>query len=106
MSQPSDDIKALHEEVSQLKETVADLRRQPDRKRWHRRQKPSVRRESPVRLFGLPLYSIAMGPDPASGELIGRATGIVAIGDHATGFIAMGGVAYGVHPVGGAVFRM
>lgn len=50
---------------------------------------------------GLPLVSIATGPDPARGERVGHARGIVAIGDIADGVIAIGGIARGLLAIGG-----
>lgn len=61
----------------------------------------SIRKRSSRMLWGLPLYDIAMGPDPAKGEPRGHARGIVAIGDFATGVLALGGVARGIVAVGG-----
>ena len=49
----------------------------------------------------MPLYSIAMGPDPARGELRGHARGVIAIGDLATGVVALGGIARGLVAIGG-----
>lgn len=60
-----------------------------------------VRRKSTTRLFGLPLWAIATGPDPETGEMRGHAEGIVAVGDVATGVLALGGVARGVIAFGG-----
>jgi len=60
-----------------------------------------VRRKSEYEFLGLPLYSIAFGPDFAKGELRGRATGVVAFGDVATGIIAVGGLARGGIAIGG-----
>ncbi len=60
-----------------------------------------MRRESGTRIAGLPLWSIATGPDPAKGEWRGHARGIVAIGDMATGVLAFGGLARGVVAFGG-----
>jgi hypothetical protein len=50
-----------------------------------------VRMQSSHRLFGIPLYDIAIGPDPARGEAKGRAKGIIAVGDVASGLVAVGG---------------
>lgn len=61
----------------------------------------SIRRRSNAALFGVPVLSIAFGPDPAKGEKRGHARGIIAIGDTAAGGIAIGGVALGVVSVGG-----
>ena len=60
-----------------------------------------VRRRSDYEYLSLPLWSIAVGPDPSKGEMRGHAKGIVAIGDIATGFIAVGGLARGVFALGG-----
>lgn len=60
-----------------------------------------VRKTSSVKILGLPLYDIAMGPDPAKGCMRGHACGIIAIGDTARGVLAFGGVATGVIAIGG-----
>ncbi len=54
---------------------------------------------SQAKLFGLPIIDVALGPRP--GERIGRARGIIAIGDSATGLLAIGGFAKGLVAVGG-----
>lgn len=61
--------------------------------------KPTRRYTSDRRLFGMPLVSIALGPD-ASGKM-GHAKGYFAIGDMATGVFAFGGVARGLVAFGG-----
>jgi len=61
----------------------------------------SIRRQSERKLFGLPLWAIALGPDPVRGELRGHARGIIAIGDIATGWLAIGGFARGIIAFGG-----
>lgn len=60
-----------------------------------------VRKQSEYVFLGLPLYSIAVGPDLAKGEVRGHARGVLAIGDTATGVVAFGGFAMGVIAVGG-----
>ena len=60
-----------------------------------------IRKHSQATLFGLPLVSIAIGPDPDQGESRGHARGIIAIGDIATGVLAVGGVARGGFAIGG-----
>ncbi|MGE3180577.1 MAG: hypothetical protein AB7N71_03035 [Phycisphaerae bacterium] len=57
------------------------------------------RYQSPVRIFGLPLLSIAIGP--YENEKRGDARGIVAIGDTAVGWFALGGRARGIIAIGG-----
>ena len=61
----------------------------------------NIRRESALKLAGLPLWSVAIGPDPAKGEKHGHARGILALGDMATGVFAAGGLARGVFAFGG-----
>ena len=65
------------------------------------KQQRTVRYNTRRSLLGLPLISIAFGPDPATGQSIGLARGIIAIGDIATGVIAIGGVAGGGIAIGG-----
>lgn len=60
-----------------------------------------VRKQSSIRILGLPLYQIATGPDWKAGEMRGHARGIIAIGDLATGVIAIGGLARGIFALGG-----
>src|SRR5947207_13548203 len=61
----------------------------------------SVRRESPRKFFGLPLWAIAIGPDSERGEMRGHARGIFALGDIATGWFAFGGLARRFFAFGG-----
>ena len=61
----------------------------------------SVRRRSDYEYLGMPLWSIATGPDLAKGEVRGHAKGVLAIGDIATGIVAIGGLARGVIALGG-----
>lgn len=61
--------------------------------------RPSRRYTSDRQLFGMPLVSIAYGPDDA-GKL-GHAKGYFAFGDIATGVFAFGGVARGLVAFGG-----
>src|SRR5438093_6525355 len=60
-----------------------------------------IRRESPRKFFGLPLWAIAIGPDWERGEMRGHARGIFALGDIATGWFACGGFARGLFAIGG-----
>jgi hypothetical protein len=61
----------------------------------------AVRRRSEYEYLGLPLWCIAVGPDPERGELRGHAKGILAVGDIATGVVALGGLARGGLAIGG-----
>jgi len=60
-----------------------------------------IRRESPRKFFGLPVWAIAIGPDWERGEMRGHARGIFALGDIATGWFAFGGLARGFFAFGG-----
>jgi hypothetical protein len=91
------DPKQLERRVAELEEEVARLRRQTVR---------GVRKRSPVEVLGLPLYDIALGPDPERGQLRGHARGFIAIGDFATGVIAIGGLCRGVVALGGLAAGM
>ncbi|MBS0203548.1 MAG: hypothetical protein JSS49_11655 [Planctomycetes bacterium] len=66
-------------------------------------QARTVRYSSSLKLFGWPLVSIAFGPEVGSnsGQTIGCARGIIAIGDIAIGGIAIGGIAGGGIAIGG-----
>ena len=72
---------------------VEVLIRDPLKLRLGRRYKSSTL------VFGLPLIHIALGPHEE--ERIGRAHGIIAIGDVATGWFAFGGIASGGLAFGG-----
>ena len=61
----------------------------------------AVRKRATYEVFGLPLWEVAIGPDPSRGEIRGHARAIIAIGDMATGFIAIGGLARGGIAIGG-----
>jgi hypothetical protein len=60
-----------------------------------------IRRESPRKFFGLPLWAIAIGADWERGEIRGHARAIFAFGDIATGWFAFGGLARGFIAFGG-----
>ena len=60
-----------------------------------------VRRRATWGMGDIPFYDVAMGGDPARGELRGHAKGIIAVGDIATGVLALGGGAIGGLALGG-----
>jgi len=60
-----------------------------------------IRKRASFEIANLPFYDIALGPDPARGEMRGHARGFIAIGDIATGVIAIGGFARGLVAAGG-----
>jgi hypothetical protein len=80
------------ERLERLEREVATLRRGGYR---------GVRRRSSLEFAGLPLYDVALGPDPEKGEFRGHAKGVLAIGDMASGVIAVGGLARGIVALGG-----
>jgi hypothetical protein len=86
------DDRRTQERLEALEREIATLRRGAYR---------GVRRRSALEFAGLPLYDVALGPDPEKGELRGHARGILAIGDMATGFVAVGGLARGIVALGG-----
>ncbi|MGO8751978.1 MAG: hypothetical protein ACLQNE_39050 [Thermoguttaceae bacterium] len=88
----ADGCKELHERVDAIEEQVAALQRGRIR---------GIRKQAVRSLWGLPLYDIAIGPDPEKGEQRGHARGVLAIGDIATGVLALGGMARGVIALGG-----
>ena len=61
---------------------------------WPRR--PGIRAASSTMIMGMPLWSVAFGPDLEKGEVRGHAHGIFALGEIATGIVAVGAVAVGV----------
>ena len=86
----------MSDEVDRLREEVDELRQEVDRMQRAKVGVRCVRKRSAGTMFGLPLYEIAVGPNPATGEVRGHAKGIIAIGDIATGFLAFGGIARGL----------
>jgi hypothetical protein len=89
----SEDVERLHERIEAREHEVAALKQ--------RTVGRGRRTRSPHILCGLPLYDVAMGPDPDKNEVRGHARGIIAIGDIATGVLAIGGFARGIVAVGG-----
>ena len=91
----------MKEDSDQLKQRVAALEREVAALKSRSFPYRGIRKRSNRCYWGLPLYDIAMGPDPGKGEMRGHAKGIIAIGDIATGVLALGGVARGVIAFGG-----
>jgi hypothetical protein len=102
MSDDSEKIDELVDEVQALRKEVAGLKKQS--RVAGRAVGVGVRKRSPTMLFGMPLYDIALGPDPNKGELRGHAKGFFAIGDIATGIFALGGLSRGFFALGGLAF--
>jgi hypothetical protein len=82
----------LEREVEDLKREITALRAS--------RPRP-VRRRADWGLGNLPLWEVAVGPDPERNESRGHARAVFAVGDIATGFVAVGGWARGLVAVGG-----
>ena len=82
----------LEARVEQLERELATVRGRSTR---------GVRKKASWGLGNLPMYAVAVGPDPERGEVRGHAKGIVAVGDIATGFVAVGGWARGIVALGG-----
>lgn len=89
-----DDPEQLKQRIAALEQEVAALKKRGYPYR-------GIRKRSNRIYWGLPLYDIAMGPDPEKGEMRGHAKGIIAIGDIATGVLALGGMARGIFAFGG-----
>ncbi len=89
-----DDSEQLKQRIAALEQEVAALKKRGYSYR-------GIRKRSNRLYWGLPLYDIAMGPDPEKGEMRGHAKGIIAIGDIATGVLALGGIARGIVAFGG-----
>src|SRR6266851_1713672 len=66
----------------------------------------TLRYRSTRMVLGLPLVSVACGPDLEHGERRGTAKGIIAIGDGAVGVLAIGGVALGGFAFGGVAIGL
>lgn len=89
------DVDELEKRVKELERQVASLQGlagPPLR---------GIRKRSAAAIGDLPLYDIALGPDPAKGEMRGHAKGVLAVGDIATGILAVGGLSRGVFALGG-----
>ena len=91
----------MRENADRLKQRIATLEREVAALKNRGYPYRGIRKRSSRYFWGLPLYDIAMGPDPEKGELRGHARGIIAVGDLATGVLAVGGLARGIIAVGG-----
>ena len=94
-----DDSDQLKQRIAALEQEVATLKKRGYPYR-------GIRKRSDRYFWGLPLYDIAMGPDPEKGEMRGHARGIIAIGDLATGVLALGGIARGFVALGGVALGL
>lgn len=89
------------DETAQLKQRIAILEREMTALKQRGYPYRGIRKRADKTIWGLPLYDIAMGPDPEKGEMRGHARGVIAIGDFATGILALGGIARGIVAIGG-----
>lgn len=96
-----DETEALRAEVEQLRASVELLREELNHAKRRRVQR-TVRYQSTTSVLGMPLISVALGPDEQSGAARGHAKGIIAVGDIASGVLALGGISSGVIAIGGA----
>jgi hypothetical protein len=94
----NDQNRELQERIEALEQEVAELRQAAH---LARPKVQTIRRRSTTICLGMPLWEIALGPDPEHGELRGHARAVFAIGDIATGVFALGGIARGVCCLGG-----
>lgn len=88
-------LKTLESRPEQRYQQASDLKTEIEflATPWpHRRGK---RAASSTRIMGMPLWSVAFGPDLERGEVRGHAHGIFALGEIATGVVAVGAVAAG-----------
>jgi len=83
----------------ELESRVRELQQDVERLRSVRPR--GIRYTSAASLAGVPLVSVALGPDLEKGEWRGHARGVVAIGDTAMGGLAVGGLAVGGISIGG-----
>lgn len=84
----------LEKKVEALEQELAALQKWSGVRR-------GIRKRSEIYLLEMPLWEIALGPDPENQEVRGHAQGWIAIGDMATGAIAVGGFARGLVALGG-----
>ena len=94
-------LELLREEVHRLTARVTELEQRTAPPAVRQFAQRGVRRTSSVRVWGIPLYEIAMGPDPVTGQMRGHARALFAFGDIATGVLAFGGLSQGVIAIGG-----
>jgi hypothetical protein len=95
----TDEADALTKRIARMEAEIDRLKSQPSMRR-------GTRKRSSIRILGMPLYDIATGPDPESGEVHGHAKGFFAFGDVATGVVAVGGFARGIIACGGAAIGL
>jgi len=89
-------LKALESRPEQRYQQASDLKTEIEfiATPWPHRH--GIRAASSMMIMGMPLWSVAFGPDFEKGELRGHAHGIFALGEIATGVVAVGAVAVGV----------
>lgn len=98
-------VALLERETARLRKRVRESRSPGARAGRHSASPRPIRKRSATRLFGLPLWEIASGPEIENGKRKpGHARAIFAVGDIADGVFALGGIARGVVSVGGIAF--
>ena len=95
------EVEALRADVEHLQASVTALegKRKLNQGGTHGRR--TVRYSTSATLLGMPLISVAIGPDEQNGEIRGHAKGVFAFGNIATGVFALGGISCGIVAIGG-----
>jgi hypothetical protein len=89
-------LKTLETQPDKRYQQASDLKTEIEFVVVPRHRRHGKRAASSTIIMGMPLWSIAFGPDLENGELRGHAHGIFALGEVATGVVAVGAVAGGV----------
>ncbi len=89
-------LKTLESRPEQRYQQASDLKTEIEFIVTPRPRRLGKRAASSTMIMGMPLWSVAFGPDLEKGELRGHAHGIFALGEVATGIVAVGAVAVGV----------
>ena len=89
-------LKTLESRPEQRYQQASDLKTEIEFIVTPRSRRRGKRAASSTMIMGMPLWSVAFGPDLEKGELRGHAHGIFALGEIATGIVAVGAVAVGV----------
>jgi len=92
-------LKTLESRPDQRYQQASDLKTEIEFIASPLRGRPGKRAASSTMIMGMPLWSIAFGPDLEKGETRGHAHGIFALGEVATGVVAVGAVAAGVFAI-------
>ena len=89
-------LKTLESRPEQRYQQASDLKTEIEFVLFPGSRRRGKRASSSTIIMGMPLWSVAFGPDLEKGELRGHAHGIFALGEFASGIVAVGIVAAGV----------